>query len=359
MVECKAYRGRALRIVVGILIAFSFLATFALALENYTCIDYKPGASPPFQLDNSTKISSTTFCPEGKVPKATLSETELNIQPFPKLLPNSMQERTNNQLLSATCDSFGFCRDWGQSSQSVNNLGASAFLTQHSPKIDPINGVHSLAAIAVKNEQQGHAVIVGWRKAQYDTNRLFVFWYNNNQPQCYNEGCGWVQYSSSVYPGMEVSDNNVGIIYYIEYYQGNWWIRWNNEWIGYYPGNLWNMEFIQGTTVYYYGQVASTDQAGKTTTDMGNGLWASNANAARIFSQQYKDTTGLWMNANTVKSATSKERYTVQSLSSNSMSYGGPGYIPNVAASGIPITTNVAQQFYPSIDGTLIVWQDL
>jgi len=91
----------------------------------------------------------------------------------------------------------------------------------------------------------------------------------------------------------------------------------------------WDWQFVKGNRVLYYGEVASSIP--QTTTDMGNGLWASNTNAATISSELYLNTHNAWMNANTIKIASSPNLYSVMSTSSDSMRYGGPGYISPIS----------------------------
>ena len=73
---------------------------------------------------------------------------------------------------------------------------------------------------------------------------LFVFHWVNGLPACYN-GCGWVQVSTRRYPGMVVTATSTPQQYAIESYQGNWWIWYQSEWIGYFPGSLWNNSYTQ------------------------------------------------------------------------------------------------------------------
>ena len=80
---------------------------------------------------------------------------------------------------------------------------------------------------------------------------LFVFYTTNNYSDQgdnkggYNQDVdGWVQYSNVVYPEALSSPlSTFGGTQYImnlkwQLWQGNWWMRCNNRWIGYYPASL-------------------------------------------------------------------------------------------------------------------------
>jgi Neprosin len=59
-------------------------------------------------------------------------------------------------------------------------------------------------------------------------------------------------------------------------WQGNWWLRVNGVWIGYYPATLFNESGLrsQAGKIGWYGEVVDAgDHAGTTATDMGNGHW--------------------------------------------------------------------------------------
>ena len=73
----------------------------------------------------------------------TISVSGAEIKGFPNF--------TNETgILAPTCY-FGACYDYAASVQTIDNLGISALLSQHTPEIDIDDGVHSLAEIAVVN----------------------------------------------------------------------------------------------------------------------------------------------------------------------------------------------------------------
>jgi Neprosin len=118
---------------------------------------------------------------------------------------------------------------------------------------------------------------------------LFVFYTTNGYTSQgdnmggYNQDVrGWVQYSSRIYP--EALSTPVSVFGGTQYvmglkvqlWQGNWWVRVNGEWIGYYPASLFSTSGLrsQADEVDWYGEIVDSDShAGTTATDMGNGHW--------------------------------------------------------------------------------------
>lgn len=118
---------------------------------------------------------------------------------------------------------------------------------------------------------------------------LFVYYTTNNYTQQgdnmggYNQDVdGWVQYSSTIHPEALSSPlSQFGGTQYImalkvQLWQGNWWVRVNGNWIGYYPASLYNSAGLQSqaSAIGWWGEVVdSDDHSGTSATDMGNGHW--------------------------------------------------------------------------------------
>jgi hypothetical protein len=108
---------------------------------------------------------------------------------------------------------------------------------------------------------------------------------------------GWIQYSSSVAPGMSLvgwSSSQGGSQYSLDVtvrlWQGNWWVWAAGEWAGYYPyckgggtsapcssGTLFSANGIrdQADRLDWYGEVYDKTSPSPTSTDMGSGRFAS------------------------------------------------------------------------------------
>lgn len=290
---------------------------------DYECIEKPKDISPPpppLDIDKIVIIPKP-LCPLGKVP-----QSKARFDNHPKGFPPE-----HDQLMPSAvfCYGYGACYDYVESYQYITNKGAFARLTQHQPEIDPYDGWHSLAEIAVLDYSR-NIVEVGWRRARGDVIRLFVFWWVNASPQCYDDACpGWVQVNQGYYPGMPIDiSGRSSRSYAIRYINNKWWVYYKSIPMGYYPSTLWDPPFTQADRISYFGEVASSDQQGNTTTDMGNGLWPSNRNAARIDDQRYWNGS-RWIYANTNKWSSSPERYDYRATSSRSMRYGGPGCTSN------------------------------
>ena len=279
--------------------------------QDYTCVDSVAAKSPPQTLKVDNDINKIPLCSNGQVPEAVNSDV---------IQYATMYNKEPSDPKTASCSS-GICYDWAVSNQHISNKGIFALISQHNPEIDPVNGIYSLAGVVVIGGK--NRVEFGWRKAKGNVPRLVTTWWKNGVKKCDNAGCGWVQFSNKYYPGMSISTDGSTKLYEIEYNNGDWWIYWNGEYLGYYPGVLWNGQFVQGTDIVYRGGVVS--KVPVTTTDMGNGLWASNPNAAIIDEQEYLDINTGWSIANTNKWATSPNLYSVVAVNNKIMRYGGPG----------------------------------
>lgn len=118
---------------------------------------------------------------------------------------------------------------------------------------------------------------------------LFIFYTTNGYTSSgdnkggYNQDVrGWVQVSTRIYP--EALSTPVSVFGGTQYVmslkwqlsQGNWWLRVNGDWIGYYPASLFATTGLrnQAEKCAWYGEVVdSGSHAGTTATDMGNGHW--------------------------------------------------------------------------------------
>lgn len=305
--------------------------------KDYECVAIeKDIATPPSDINKGkngidgdiVKEKGNELCSNGKVPKLSVEADKEFKDKDGKYLKKVHPDK---RFASATLviGSDGKYHDWGYSSMYVINKGAVATLGQHSPYVNFWTGIFSLAQIGVSGCYDigcsgGNGYVeTGWMKSYWpwSKSRLFVAWWKNGNTFCFN-GCGWVQVSTSKYPGMSVDTSSRGT-YAIANLYGNWWVYYNGEWIGYYPGSLWNNKWNKGNTVHYYGEVASITST--TSTDMGTGYFASDSRAALILDEQYLNNDYWWRSANTTKWASSPSRYSVYSLSSRSMRYGGPG----------------------------------
>ena len=92
---------------------------------------------------------------------------------------------------------------------------------------------------------------------------------------------GFVAASGRPYgPGAAVTPSTIDGTQYESRFElqlsgGNWWISHNNNWLGYYPGSLFNLINTGGCQAHWYGEVYDPTPTSWTNTNMGSGLFAS------------------------------------------------------------------------------------
>lgn len=184
--------------------------------------------------------------------------------------------------------------EYAYSSQGVTCYGGEGYFSAFDP-YSQWSDEFSLLQIAVVrgsgNSKQ--TVEAGWQQYRdlYGdwVPHLFVYYTtngytdNDDDEGGYNQDVdGWVQYSGSVYPEAVSSPNSTrGGAQYVmrikyQLYEGNWWLRCNDHWIGYYPASLFSTSGLRSkaSKVAFYGEIVdSADHSGSTHTDMGSGYW--------------------------------------------------------------------------------------
>jgi hypothetical protein len=209
---------------------------------------------------------------------------------------------------------------YGNSYQYATADGSYAYYTVAQPFLAS-GDFHSLAEMAAQSADGQQIVEVGWTvdpglNGDYNPH-LFVYHWVDRTPSCYN-GCGYVQYSATITPGMAVPVGGQQL-FAIEHYQGNWWIYYGTEWIGYYPDSLWGGRYTSMGLNQWFGEVAANSSA--PCTDMGNGQFPSSASATAISSITFFAGPAVSITSY----GTSPSYYNAQATSSNSARYGGPG----------------------------------
>jgi hypothetical protein len=83
---------------------------------------------------------------------------------------------------------------------------------------------------------------------------------------------------------------------------GNWWISHNGNWLGYYPGGLFELINTKGCQAHWYGEVFDPTPGNWTNTNMGSGQYASQGygKAAYVRDPYYHDANNVshWLDAN-------------------------------------------------------------
>ena len=211
----------------------------------------------------------------------------------------SKHGRANQITVSPTGEGIAFPEDGGlhkyaNTSQSVTAFGTEGNINAWDPYVE-WSDEFSLGQLALARGSGGgrQTLEVGhqeYRDLYGDwVPHLFIFYTTNNYTSSgdnkggYNQDVGgWVQYSSSIHPGALSSPlSTFGGAQYIlqlkvQLWQGNWWVRVNGQWIGYYPASLYNTAGLrnQADQVSWFGEIVdSSSHSGTTATDMGNGHW--------------------------------------------------------------------------------------
>ncbi len=190
----------------------------------------------------------------------------------------------------------GSVHDYASTQQSVTAYGTEGALSAFDPYTEWSDEFSLLQLGLIRGSGNGlQTVEVGWQEYRdlYGdwVPHLFVFYTTNGYSKSgdniggYNRDVdGWVQYSSSIFPETAFSPTSIrgGAQYMIQLkvqlWQGNWWVRCNGEWIGYYPASLYATSGLRSKadTVGWWGEVVdSSDHSGNTKTDMASGYYPS------------------------------------------------------------------------------------
>lgn len=215
--------------------------------------------------------------------------------------------------------------------QVADNGGAYANLVIDNTYIHT-DEYHTLVELAVQTGNQQQTVEVGIRVAPdhyLDSDpHVFVYHWVNGTATCY-DACGYVPYGTPTYPaGADVSaligtNPRAGL----QYFNGDWWVAFYNEWIGYFPGSLWTgatpaATFTRGGLVQGFWEVASTHD--QPCSDAGrDGLHGSDTSAARIGTYALIDSLSspVW----TLITDTDASYYSSYKASNTTIRGGGPG----------------------------------
>jgi hypothetical protein len=178
---------------------------------------------------------------------------------------------------------------------------------------------------------------------------LFIYYTTNNYASDddyiggYNtDVAGWIQYSSTYYPGMALNNfsvyNGLQTEIYIEVhlYDGNWWIAFNHNWIGYYPASLFDTTGLRssGSEVHWYGEMIDAGDGVNSYTDIGSGHFANEGFGKAAFMRllQYRNTSNTMVQYKDLITTLGKSgQYSVDGYFSNTgswgsyMFFGGPG----------------------------------
>jgi hypothetical protein len=292
----------------------------------------RPSTEPPPVVEGSMRedpVAWQRLCPEGFVP-----------QPIERRVPKgrpgheaSFAQKSAWTVAAAAAPAAGAKYYYSGAYQFVISPGSSAFLTQHLPWLVPAD-YHSLAEMAVQSADTRQIVEVGWtvdRGVNGDDNpHLFVYHWVDGAGTCYN-GCGWVQSSPTRFPGMRLAYDGTASEYMIQHREGNWWIGYQGEWIGYFPGSLWTVSFTQSGIIQWFGELAADPGTVPPHSFIGNYYQGTsgNSNTAKMSQISFFDSTGGLLPATLSFNNTDSALYSAGAGSEpDGFWYGGHGGAP-------------------------------
>jgi len=223
-------------------------------------------------------------------------------------------------------------------------LGVEAALITYAPAVTANgaqlypNNAQSLARIAAVAADGKEAIQVGWVVAPWaygdSQPHLYVAkkWWTGpvlGTRYCYaglnySGTCGWVQVSGSHAPGMALSPGSLHAFQLIyNYYFFSWTVFVDGDFVGYIPATAWSPSFTTMAQAEWYGEVDT--QFSPACTQMGNGLYGTQAGAAKMGWLAVQDWSGTWHPAMATSYATNPWLYNVGAFTGASFTYGGPG----------------------------------
>lgn len=259
---------------------------------------------------------------------------------------------------------------YASSGQLVSNHGGVGTFSVFKPYVQS-NADFSLLQTAVIRQNVpkpgspstlvSQTVEAGWINypAQIGSPHLFTFYttngyssIGNNQSGWNRDVTGWVQVDGTIFPGTVFAPNSTDggtqyeltIRYYL--YQGNWWLRVGDTYIGYYPGSLFSAnESNAGATlatssdlIDFYGEIYNSETT-QTTTDMGSGRFPETGwtHSAYIREIAYTNTSDgdVAYNGSAETSISDSNRYRSVTDYSGTSSWGSYMYLGGPGAGGV------------------------
>jgi hypothetical protein len=207
---------------------------------------------------------------------------------------------------------YGACYDYVYGRQTTDTAGASVRMKIEDPEVNPArDGEHSLQELALQDTDRVSTVEIGWTvdpELNGDTApHLFVYHWVNGQTSCYN-GCGFVPVSEKITAGMALHPGHVAE-FALRNVDGDWWVLYDRQKVGYFPGALWNGSYTRAQVVTAFGEVALTSDDLPSCTDMGNGRPGSGPASS-------------WIDGYRLYGAADRPRFTVTASSPDSYDYG-------------------------------------
>ncbi|WP_329582693.1 neprosin family prolyl endopeptidase [Kitasatospora sp. NBC_01250] len=221
---------------------------------------------------------------------------------------------------------FGACYDYVNGRQVTDASGATMRMMVAAPAIKPGDtDSHSLQELALQSGDQKSTVEIGWT-VDLGLNgdlrpHLFVYHWVDGAESCYN-GCGFVQVSHSAKAGMALPAGSAAR-FAIQNVGGDWWVFYDDQPVGYFPGSLWQGTYTRAQMISAFGEVAHA--SGSTCEQMGDGK-AGTAHGSGWIDDFHL--IGATDRSHLTVTATSPALYDAGRVTPTSFHLGGPGTGP-------------------------------
>lgn len=289
--------------------------------NRYPTTVINPGSSTSdsrgAMLAQQTIMAEADACPEGTIPiradRGNLHENKIG----PRLARMSQQFPSSQKTVAPIVENvksapheYGIAFLNNSATPSPTYFGTEVFINVWDPLVDS-SGEFSLAQLWVisgplNTIEAGYQVSNGFYGDGLP--RLFVYWTANGYKNsgCYDLSCaGFVQVSNKVLLGGSFSTSTISSLggqqYEIKYQvfkddgTGDWWLQLNDEYVGYWPKNIYvNKPFDYSNLIEWGGEIVDdeySDGNEHTTTEMGSGQFPNEGygEAAYLRNLQYID----------------------------------------------------------------------
>jgi hypothetical protein len=273
--------------------------------------------------------------------------------------------------------------EWAAAYSYVENRGGRATFNVWNPFVEQ-PGEFSLSQLwLIGGTNKGQQTLeAGWHVFPnlYGDSRTRLFIYSSvagSPGGCYNLDCGrFVQTSSAVILGAPLACTSVDggpqcevTLEYARSDSGDWWLRVDGAWIGYYPASLFDPAGLgrSATAVEVGGEIVNQSSQGvHTATSMGSGRPPSEGfgHAAYIRNIQYLDMGSNYRDVPSLSTTTPNGNYSV-AVNGTSIFFGGPGRLlsetkllsasPSTTALSAPSTLAIAFTIFATLTDNVIV----
>ncbi|WCJ39641.1 hypothetical protein M5689_020614 [Euphorbia peplus] len=272
-------------------------------LKNHT-IQTRPSSSPIGFEEGSTYETFQSWnkygeCPKGTIPivKSQLFNSKKTTRSFLNITHRMQSASSLHEYAIAALDGGPY-------------YGARATFNVWSPTTDPPGEFSSSQVVLVGLDPALNFLQAGWQVhpsvTGVNTPTLFTFWAADSEGKtgCYNLKCpGFVQISTKLAVGADLSPVStynakqfqIQLTIHKDQSGGNWWLRFANEYIGYWPASIFTSLTKSSSQIHWGGEIVNTRPNGKhTSTQMGSGHFSTEGfgKAAYVANLGYFDNSG-------------------------------------------------------------------